>query len=185
MRGLLVWAVIALASTLPPLLAQGNRACVQPGNSALPEILPALSGRWDLALYTSKGKRAQFSLELLATDSAQRIGPSIIDHSPRYDAGYLYFGGLTGDSVEVDARAGKPWDPDRPPVKVRFEHTSMRALNMSVGSEQNDRTRVIMDGWTFWLNVRHLENGFMTGVYSRGVWVIERIDSGWWCARRR
>lgn len=113
----------------------------------------------------------------------QRIGFNMLDQKLHYDPSYLYFGGISGDSVPMETVDTAPWDADRPPVKVRFRAPS--ELSMSIGADKNDRHKNIMDGFDFDLIVWRARNGWMSGEYVRGVHVIDKVESGWWCATRR
>jgi hypothetical protein len=153
---------------------------------ALPSPVPRLDGTWELELDMPSGKSRHLTLKLRATDSAQRTGISPIDSKPHYNPTYAYLGVLSGnrDSTEQSLAPAESWDPDRPGVKVSFGLPGKRNL-ISIGSEQNDRTKIVFDGWSFWLEIMQVSDQRMSGTWTEGVWVVQQVDSGWWCARRR
>lgn len=180
--------ILSFGTLLPSERATSRSGCRKPkAPRDLPSPLPSLAGVWDLQLIHSKGKPELLTLELRATDSAQRTSISPIDGKPHHNPTYLYYGTLSGstDSAQRLRKAEGSWDPDRPGVKVYFGLGGERTFHVSIGAEKNDRTRIMFDGWDFWLEPLEVSGTSMAGTWTEGVWVVSQVDSGTWCASRR
>jgi hypothetical protein len=75
------------------------------------------------------------------------------------------------------------WDPSRPGVKGTWHFGSEPELHFNVGTEENDRTKLRLDGWVFWVDARTISPNTMSGTWEAGVHVVNQVQG--WCAVKR
>jgi hypothetical protein len=188
MRSLLPILALTICVGAKPRSAVTQLPCDRPDTARnFPQALPDLSGTWDLELHATDSVPARLVLQLRATDSAQRTALHPIDQKIHHDASYLYLGTLIGDarSVGVGRVSEVSWDPSRPGVKATWHLGSKPELHFNVGTEENDRTKLSLDGWVFWIDARTVSPNTMSGTWEAGVHVIGQVQGGWWCAAKR
>ena len=162
--------------------------CARSGDTlSLNDTPPVLAGTWDLELYALGGKHSALQLELRLTDSAQRTAVHPFDNQVHQDSSYLYLGILAGDATAVGLShvTELSWDPDRPGVKGRWQLRWSPHLRFIIGSDENDRGKMSLDGWAFWLDAKTVTPMSMSGTWEAGVHVTGYVKSGWWCAFKR
>lgn len=185
----MVWLLSVLLSFVfgAPAGQQRAAACSPPsGRSVLPTPLPHLAGSWSIEQRGKASASESFRMQLRATDSASQSFISPMDRKLHRETSFLYYGVIERNDDTSTYRRNQEysWDPGRPGVKASFFPQYSPSFRFTIGSEKNDRSRLILDGYDFWLNVHSLSDSTMMGNWSSGVWVIGQVDSGWWCAKR-
>jgi hypothetical protein len=90
-----------------------------------------------------------------------------------------------GRAMDLGEFTDSTSDAVAPAVKGHLWSRPEGSLMFSVGTDNNDRRIISLDGYSFMFRLGEVTDSTMRGSWDAGVYVAGHVQSGWWCAVRR